>query len=72
MKDDGFSRFVRDLMEKEIAPMLDLPQADVLAYAKDIRERFSNPFIRHELASISLNSISKFNARLLPILRKYA
>lgn len=72
MKDDGFSGFVRDLMEKEIAPMLDLPQADVLAYAKDIRERFSNPFIRHELASISLNSISKFNARLLPILRKYA
>jgi len=71
MRDECFSGFVRELMEQEIAPMLDLPQADVLAYSDDIRERFSNPFIRHELASISLNGVSKFKTRLLPILLKH-
>lgn len=71
MRDECFSRFVRELMEREISPMLDLPLPEVLAYGEDIRERFRNPFIRHELASISLNSIAKFKTRLLPILSKY-
>lgn len=31
-------------------------------------ERFRNPFIRHELISITLNSISKWKVRVLPSL----
>ncbi len=31
-------------------------------------ERFSNPFLRHELLSIALNSVSKWKARLKPTL----
>jgi tagaturonate reductase len=34
-------------------------------------ERFQNPFIKHELISISLNSISKFKVRVLPSLLGY-
>ncbi|MWV43900.1 tagaturonate reductase [Paenibacillus sp. HJL G12] len=71
MQDECFSRFVKEIMEKELAPMLNFPLEDVLAYASDIQERFRNPYIRHELRSISLNSISKFKARLLPILLRY-
>ncbi|GIP27774.1 mannitol dehydrogenase [Paenibacillus sp. J23TS9] len=71
MQDECFSRYVQELMENELAPMLDMPRENVLSYAKDIQERFKNPFIRHELTSISLNSISKFKARLLPILLRY-
>ncbi|MNN26992.1 Altronate oxidoreductase [compost metagenome] len=42
------------------------------AYAEAVLERFRNPFIRHELRSIALNSISKFKTRLLPLLLRYA
>lgn len=71
MKDDTFSTFVEQLIQDELIPMLDLPQEQLQSYAKAVQERFCNPFIRHELASISLNSISKFKARLLPILLRY-
>jgi tagaturonate reductase len=71
MRDDTFSLFVQKLIEEELIPMLDLPQEQLQAYAKAVQERFCNPFVRHELSSISLNSISKFKTRLLPILLRY-
>ena len=40
-------------------------------FAGQIIERFKNPFIHHELKSISLNSISKFKVRVLPSLLDY-
>lgn len=71
MNDETFYRFVRELMEQELLPMLDLPKEELLSYSSAVLERFKNPFIRHELASISLNSISKFKTRLLPVLLRY-
>jgi tagaturonate reductase len=71
MNDETFSRFVQELIEEELIPMLDLPKEELLPYADAVQERFKNPFIRHELTSISLNSISKFKTRLLPVLLKY-
>jgi tagaturonate reductase len=71
MNDGTFSRYVRELIEEELIPMLDLPAAELLSYAEAVQERFKNPFIRHELTSISLNSISKFKTRLLPVLLRY-
>ncbi|MGP0587226.1 tagaturonate reductase [Paenibacillus timonensis] len=71
MNDEDLAVFVRELMEEEIVPMLDLPIEGLIAYAQTVRERFMNPFIRHELASISLNSIAKFQTRLLPVLLRY-
>jgi tagaturonate reductase len=40
-------------------------------FANDVLDRFRNPFIRHELISISLNSISKFKVRVLPSILEY-
>lgn len=71
MKDEDFAAFVDQLMHKEIVPLLPLPAKDLQIYAKSIIERFKNPFIRHELTSIALNSISKYKARLLPLLIKH-
>ncbi|MEK3878835.1 tagaturonate reductase [Paenibacillus sp. FSL M7-0420] len=71
MNDGTFSRFVKQLIEEELIPMLDLPADELLSYAGAVQERFRNPFIRHELTSISLNSISKFKARLLPVMLRY-
>lgn len=71
MLDADFSVFVDDLFARELIPMLDLPEAELAAYAEQIKERFKNPFVRHELSSIALNSVSKFQARLLPILLRF-
>lgn len=64
-------KYVKDLMEQEIIPTLDLPQEELASFAEDVIERFRNPFVQHYLMSISLNSISKFKTRNLPSLLEY-
>ncbi|MEJ7644074.1 MAG: tagaturonate reductase [Chryseolinea sp.] len=63
--------FIRQTIEQEIIPTLPLPANELKAYAADVMDRFGNPYIRHELASIALNSISKFKVRVLPTILGY-
>ena len=69
--DEDFGAFVRKAVFDEIVPNIDMPEDELLAYAGTVMERFENPFIRHELLSISLNSISKWKVRVLPSLLDY-
>ncbi len=41
-------------------------------YADDVLNRFKNPYIKHYLESIALNSVSKFKTRNLPTIQEYA
>lgn len=66
MDDNFISQFIRDAIFNEIIPTLDLDKNELTQFANDVLERFQNPFIRHELISISLNSISKYKVRVLP------
>ncbi len=63
--------FIKGAIFDEIIPTLDLPADELQQFAQDVIERFQNPFIKHELTSISLNSISKFSVRVLPSVIKY-
>lgn len=40
-------------------------------FASAVLDRFANPYIRHLWKSISLNSVSKFTARVLPTITDY-
>ncbi|WP_086349006.1 tagaturonate reductase [Candidatus Enterococcus clewellii] len=71
MKDQDFRYFVDHLFADELIPMLSLPEDELTAYAEQIKERFLNPFVHHQLTSIALNSVSKYKARLLPVLLDY-
>lgn len=71
MQDEVLGSFTRRVAEEEIAPCVPLPQDEVKAFADSVFERFENPFIDHELLSISLNSVSKWKARVLPTFRDY-
>jgi tagaturonate reductase len=71
MEDPDISVFISDTIYKEIIPTLDLPKEELEQFAADVMDRFRNPFIRHELISISLNSISKFRVRVLPTILEY-
>jgi len=63
--------FVQKLVYQEILPMLTLPADELNAFADEVFLRFRNPFLRHELQGILLNSASKFKARNLPIMLSY-
>ncbi|MBQ8508992.1 MAG: tagaturonate reductase [Clostridia bacterium] len=56
---------------EEIIPSLDSDPAEAEAYAKDVLERFSNPYIHHLCRSIALNSLDKFRVRVLPSILAY-
>ena len=62
---------IRKCVFDEIIPTLDLPAEELRAYAADVLERFANPFIKHYLSSIALNSVSKFRVRVLPSILEY-
>ena len=49
-------------------PILPLDQDDCKKFAAAVQDRFNNPFVNHELMSISLNSTSKWRARNMPVL----
>ena len=71
MKDPLFSAYVDQLFDLELIPMLSLPKDELAIYVDQIKERFLNPFAHHKLEAISLNSVSKFSTRLLPVFKKY-
>jgi tagaturonate reductase len=71
-EDPVVSGFLKKAMFEEIVPFVPLPDAERKAYAETIMERFANPHIRHELISISLNSVSKWQVRVLPTVKDYA
>lgn len=71
MEDSLLREMVRRGIEEEILPTLSLPRAELEAFAASVIERFSNPFIKHQLLSISLNSVSKYKARILATVVDY-
>lgn len=71
VNDPTIGKFVRDFVFDEVNPTIDLPQDQMVAFANSVIERYQNPFIRHELMSIALNSTTKFRTRLLPTLTDY-
>lgn len=64
-------KLIHDLIYNEIVPTIQIPGEDPKDFADAVINRFQNPFIRHELISISLNSISKFKVRVLPTFKDY-
>lgn len=63
--------FLNQVIFEEIIPTLDLSREELEKFAGDVIERFRNPFIKHQLKDIALNSISKFQVRVLPSLLAY-
>ena len=69
--DEKMSEHLKKCVFDEIIPTLDLPKDELLEYANSVMERFANPYIKHYLSSIALNSVSKFKVRVLPSIEEY-
>ena len=70
LDDETVSKFLKKAMFEEIIPTLGNKEDDI-QFGKDVLERFANPFVKHQLLSIALNSVSKFKARVLPTILEY-
>jgi tagaturonate reductase len=57
--------FVNDAIFKEINETIAMDKVELDLFAEDVLDRFRNPFIKHNLSSIALNSIDKFKVRVL-------
>lgn len=69
--DPQLQSFLDTMLEKEIIPSLDMPKDELKKFADSVIGRFKNPFIKHKLLDISLNSMTKFRTRILPQFLRY-
>ena len=70
-EDELIGAFVRKVMFEELLPTLNLPEEELRKFANDVLERFVNPYVKHFVTSIMLNSFPKFKTRDLPGLKTY-
>ncbi len=71
MRNDNIRGFMNKMLYEEVIPTLPLDKADLEHFAAAVEDRFNNPFVDHELMSISLNSTSKWKARNMPSFLEY-
>jgi tagaturonate reductase len=69
--DPTMNAHLKKCIYDEIIPTLDLPREELIEYADNVMTRFANPYIKHYLSSIALNSVSKFKVRVLPSILEY-
>ena len=67
---DFTGKFVNNIIS-EISETLEMDKNEIQAYTEEVMDRFKNPYIKHALADIALNSISKFKVRVLPSLLQF-
>ena len=66
VEDPVVGEFLKNTIFNEICTTLDFPEKELIEFSNDVLDRFRNPYLEHELLSISLNSISKYKTRVLP------
>lgn len=71
MNDPVVLGYMNKMLLEEIVPILPLDQEDCRNFAAAVQDRFNNPFVNHELMSISLNSTAKWRARNMPSFLEY-
>ena len=66
MDDEVVKNFMMKTIYDEVIPTLTLPKEELDEFAQAVVTRFNNPYVKHALLSISLNSVSKWRARCMP------
>lgn len=71
MGDPGFRKYILDLMNEEVTPILKpVPGVDLEAYKQTLIERFANPKIKDQTTRICLHGSAKVPKFILPTIRE--
>lgn len=71
MENETVLGYMNKMLYDEVIPTLPLEKEDLMSFAAAVQDRFNNPFVNHELMTISLNSTAKWKARNFPSLEEY-
>ncbi len=71
IEDEQLGKFVKEFIFDEVIPTINIPHDEMVAYSNSVLERYMNPYVRHELMSIALNSWSKYKERVLPTVLQF-
>lgn len=63
MQDDVMSKFIAQTIYEEIIPTLEIDHNMAREFAQDVLDRFRNPYLNHQLISITLQYTAKMNMR---------
>ena len=66
MENDELREFVEKAIDEEIIPALDMDKNELVEFKNAVINRFKNPYVKHMLIDIALNSTSKYKTRILP------
>jgi len=70
MQHERLGRFIRQALFEELLPTVDVEGA--ADFARDVMERFANPFIEHRLRDIAVNGVAKMRIRVVPAIVSYS
>ena len=71
LEDPEIGTWLERLLFEEIVPVLEGRCEDPADFAREVLDRFRNPFLEHRLSAIALNHEAKVAVRLEPTLREY-
>lgn len=71
MEDEIFLSWIKQMIWQEIIPTIHMERDVLSAYALEIMQRFQNPFLDHRLLDIAMNSVKKWQVRILPTIMQY-
>ena len=71
MQNEVFVQYIRRFLFEEVIPTIGIEKNELEQFAESVFTRFSNPYLNHYLEAISVNSITKFIARILPSFKQY-
>lgn len=66
MENDDIRNFIELAIDEEIIPALDMDEKELKEFKEAVINRFKNPYVKHMLMDISLNSMAKYKSRILP------
>lgn len=71
MENKDINSFVETALNEEIIPALDMDKKELVEFKEAVIKRFKNPYVKHMLIDIALNSTSKYKTRILPQVLEY-
>ena len=64
-------KYIHKVQFDELMQTLNLPMEELQQFATDVLERFNNPYVDHQVTSIMLNAVPKYETRDLPGVKVY-
>ena len=71
MENSDINNFIENAINQEIIPALDMDKKELIEFKEAVIKRFRNPYVKHMLIDIALNSTSKYKTRILPQVLEY-